>query len=71
MTIAKLKFQAWIITAKGFMRSAADLIGYLLVMSLVPATLPAAADAPVLSALWRFSCFCTAASRHLLALHTN
>jgi hypothetical protein len=38
MAIAKLKFQAWIIKAKGFVRSAADLFDYLLVMYLAPAT---------------------------------
>jgi hypothetical protein len=36
-----------------------------------PATLPAAADAHVLSALCRFFCFCTAAGRPLLALHSD
>jgi hypothetical protein len=66
MTIAKLKFQAWIIKANIFVRSAADLLDYLLVMHLAPA-----ADAPVLSALWKFFCFCTAASRPLLALHSG
>jgi hypothetical protein len=38
MTMAKLKFQAWIITAKGFVRSAANLLDYLLVIYLAPAT---------------------------------